>query len=68
MQKRREKLFASRYMEAQKGYRFDPKALKAGTALENKKHIKDISMRIRKFTRGKSVEFQAVIGEIVGNL
>ena len=68
MQKRREKLFASGYVEAQKGYRFDPKALKAGTALENKKHIKDISMRIRKFTRGKSVEFQAVIDEIVGNL
>ena len=68
MQKRREKLFAIGHVEAEEGYRFDPKGLKAGMAIENKKHIKDISMRIRNFTRGKSVEFQAVKDEIVGNL
>ena len=68
MQKRREKLFAIGHVEAEEGYRFDPKGLKAGMANENKQHIKDISIRIRNFTRGKSVEFQAVKDEIVGNL
>ena len=68
LQKQRQDLYISMDSIIDRNHVIERSEFRDGHKKEIEKHIKEISGRIRKFTRGKSVEFQAVIDEIVGNL